>query len=174
MYIGQWHQVSLIFILNLTCVKSGQEHIGTHFLLVYFCAGRAVMAFPWCESAFLFFCHQEEMKAQLPRYQRLIPRPGQAHVAAPPVAAVGGIMPPQQGMPQQQPGMRHPMHGKGKPSGFARNSSFATASHCFLCLFQVSMVPLLRACQATCLEGCLRMVRVLLWCRPSREALTWA
>ncbi|XP_070835081.1 BUB3-interacting and GLEBS motif-containing protein ZNF207b isoform X1 [Chaetodon trifascialis] len=54
----------------------------------------------------------EEMKAQLPRYQRLIPRPGQAHVAAPPVAAVGSIMPPQQGMPPQQPGMRHPMHGQ--------------------------------------------------------------
>lgn len=52
------------------------------------------------------------MKAQLPRYQRLIPRPGQAHSAAPPVAAVGSIMPPQQGMPPQQPGMRHPMHGK--------------------------------------------------------------
>lgn len=52
------------------------------------------------------------MKAQLPRYQRLIPRPGQAHAAAPPVAAVGSIMPPQQGMPPQQPGMRHPMHGK--------------------------------------------------------------
>lgn len=57
-------------------------------------------------------CQQEEMKAQLPRYQRLVPRPGQAHVAAPPVAAVGGIMPPQQGIPPQQPGMRHPMHGK--------------------------------------------------------------
>uniref|UniRef100_A0A3Q2VWF3 Zinc finger protein 207, b n=1 Tax=Haplochromis burtoni TaxID=8153 RepID=A0A3Q2VWF3_HAPBU len=54
----------------------------------------------------------EEMKAQLPRYQRLAPRPGQAHVAAPPVAAVGGIMPPQQGLPPQQPGMRHPIHGK--------------------------------------------------------------
>lgn len=52
------------------------------------------------------------MKAQLPRYQRLAPRPGQAHVAAPPVAAVGGIMPPQQGLPPQQPGMRHPIHGK--------------------------------------------------------------
>lgn len=57
-------------------------------------------------------CQQEEMKAQLPRYQRLVPRPGQAHAAAPPVAAVGSIMPPQQGMPPQQPGMRHPMHGK--------------------------------------------------------------
>lgn len=57
-------------------------------------------------------CQQEEMKAQLPRYQRLAPRPGQAHVAAPPVAAVGGIMPPQQGLPPQQPGMRHPIHGK--------------------------------------------------------------
>ncbi|KAM4584871.1 BUB3-interacting and GLEBS motif-containing protein ZNF207b [Odontesthes bonariensis] len=54
----------------------------------------------------------EEMKAQLPRYQRLIPRPGQALVAAPPVAAVGGLMPPQQGLPPQQPGMRHPMHGQ--------------------------------------------------------------
>uniref|UniRef100_A0A673CXR8 BUB3-interacting and GLEBS motif-containing protein ZNF207-like n=1 Tax=Sphaeramia orbicularis TaxID=375764 RepID=A0A673CXR8_9TELE len=54
----------------------------------------------------------EEMKAQLPRYQRLIPRPGQAHAAAPSVAAVGGMMPPQQGMPPQQPGMRHPMHGQ--------------------------------------------------------------
>ncbi|XP_030583196.1 BUB3-interacting and GLEBS motif-containing protein ZNF207b isoform X1 [Archocentrus centrarchus] len=54
----------------------------------------------------------EEMKAQLPRYQRLAPRPGQAHVAAPPVAAVGGIMPPQQGLPPQQPGMRHPIHGQ--------------------------------------------------------------
>lgn len=52
------------------------------------------------------------MKAQLPRYQRLVPRPGQAHAAAPPVAAVGSIMAPQQGMPPQQPGMRHPMHGK--------------------------------------------------------------
>ncbi|KAM9386279.1 BUB3-interacting and GLEBS motif-containing protein ZNF207-like [Pholidichthys leucotaenia] len=54
----------------------------------------------------------EEMKAQLPRYSRLIPRPGQAHVAAPPVAAVGSTIPPQQGMPPQQPGMRHPMHGQ--------------------------------------------------------------
>ncbi|XP_031730521.1 BUB3-interacting and GLEBS motif-containing protein ZNF207b isoform X3 [Anarrhichthys ocellatus] len=52
----------------------------------------------------------EELRAQLPRYQRLTPRQGQAHIAAPPVAAVGGIMPPQQGMPLQQPGMRHPMH----------------------------------------------------------------
>uniref|UniRef100_A0A3Q3KAR5 C2H2-type domain-containing protein n=1 Tax=Monopterus albus TaxID=43700 RepID=A0A3Q3KAR5_MONAL len=54
----------------------------------------------------------EEMKAQLPRYQRLIPRPGQAHAAASPVATVGSIIPPQQGMPPQQPGMRHPMHGQ--------------------------------------------------------------
>ncbi|XP_033938773.1 BUB3-interacting and GLEBS motif-containing protein ZNF207b isoform X1 [Pseudochaenichthys georgianus] len=54
----------------------------------------------------------EEMKAQLPRYQRLTARQGQAHVAAPPVVSVGGIMPPQQGMLPQQPGMRHPMHGQ--------------------------------------------------------------
>lgn len=57
----------------------------------------------------------EEMKAQLPRYQRLVPRPGQAHVAAPPVAAVGAMMAQQQGLPPQQPGMRHPMHGQYVP-----------------------------------------------------------
>lgn len=84
----------------------------------------------------MFFCKQEEMKAQLPRYQRLIPRPGQAHVAAPPVAAVGGIMPPQQGMPQQQPGMRHPMHGIGHPFVFLVLLVFSpemVISHCASC-----------------------------------------
>ncbi|XP_072319977.1 BUB3-interacting and GLEBS motif-containing protein ZNF207b isoform X1 [Eucyclogobius newberryi] len=50
----------------------------------------------------------EEMRAQLPRYQRLVPRVGQVHAAA---ATVGGMIPPQQGIPQQ-PGMRHPMHGQ--------------------------------------------------------------
>ncbi|XP_061839710.1 BUB3-interacting and GLEBS motif-containing protein ZNF207b isoform X4 [Nerophis lumbriciformis] len=54
----------------------------------------------------------EELRAQLPRYQRLLARTGQAHVAAPQVAAVGGMMAPQQGLPLQQPGMRHPMHGQ--------------------------------------------------------------
>ncbi|XP_061882925.1 BUB3-interacting and GLEBS motif-containing protein ZNF207-like isoform X4 [Entelurus aequoreus] len=54
----------------------------------------------------------EELRAQLPRYQRLLARTGQAHVAAPPVAVVGGMMAPQQGLPLQQPGMRHPMHGQ--------------------------------------------------------------
>ncbi|XP_028828583.1 BUB3-interacting and GLEBS motif-containing protein ZNF207b isoform X2 [Denticeps clupeoides] len=48
----------------------------------------------------------EERRAQLPRYQRLIPRLGQATMAAAPAGAVGGIMPP------QQPGMRHPIHGQ--------------------------------------------------------------
>nr|AAQ97972.1 zinc finger protein 207 [Danio rerio] len=62
----------------------------------------------------------EERRAQLPRYQRLIPRPGQTAAtaaSAPPSGAVGGMMPP------QQPGMRHPIHGQygGPPqamSGF--------------------------------------------------------
>lgn len=52
---------------------------------------------------------QEERRAQLPRYQRLIPRSGQtaaAAASAPPSGAVGGMIPP------QQPGMRHPIHGK--------------------------------------------------------------
>uniref|UniRef100_A0A8C9WAT2 Zinc finger protein 207 n=1 Tax=Scleropages formosus TaxID=113540 RepID=A0A8C9WAT2_SCLFO len=48
----------------------------------------------------------EEMRAQLPRYQRNIPRPGQAHLSAPPGAPMGPMMPP------QQPGMRPPMHGQ--------------------------------------------------------------
>ena len=56
---------------------------------------------------------QEERRAQLPRYVRLMPRPGQAGMAAAPAGAVPGMMHPQQGMPPQQPGMRHPMHGKG-------------------------------------------------------------
>ncbi|KAF3852264.1 hypothetical protein F7725_005619 [Dissostichus mawsoni] len=90
----------------------------------------------------------EEMKAQLPRYQRLTARQGQAHVAAPPVVSVGGIMPPQQGMPPQQPGMRHPMHGQygAPPQGMP------------------SYMP----------GGCLLMGRVLLWCPLTREALPWA
>ncbi|XP_061086678.1 BUB3-interacting and GLEBS motif-containing protein ZNF207b isoform X3 [Conger conger] len=60
----------------------------------------------------------EERRAQLPRYQRNIPRPGQAHMAVPPVGPMGAMMPPQQGMPPQ-PGMRHPMHGQygGPPQG---------------------------------------------------------
>uniref|UniRef100_W5N8H1 Zinc finger protein 207, b n=1 Tax=Lepisosteus oculatus TaxID=7918 RepID=W5N8H1_LEPOC len=54
----------------------------------------------------------EERRAQLPKYQRNIPRPGQAHMGAPPVGPMGGMIPPQQGMAPQQPGMRHPMHGQ--------------------------------------------------------------
>uniref|UniRef100_H3B9D1 Zinc finger protein 207 n=1 Tax=Latimeria chalumnae TaxID=7897 RepID=H3B9D1_LATCH len=63
----------------------------------------------------------EERRAQLPKYQRNIPRPGQAPMGAPPVGPMGGMMPPQQGMPPQQPGMRPPMppHGQygGPPQG---------------------------------------------------------
>ncbi|XP_051997424.1 BUB3-interacting and GLEBS motif-containing protein ZNF207b isoform X2 [Xyrauchen texanus] len=57
----------------------------------------------------------EERRAQLPRYQRLIPRPGQSAAAAAsasPGGAVGGMMPAQQVMPPQQPGMRHSIHGQ--------------------------------------------------------------
>uniref|UniRef100_A0A8C2JC12 Zinc finger protein 207, a n=1 Tax=Cyprinus carpio TaxID=7962 RepID=A0A8C2JC12_CYPCA len=53
----------------------------------------------------------EELRAQLPRYQCKIPSAGQAHVTSPPVAPVGGVLPPQQGIPAQQPGVRHPMQG---------------------------------------------------------------
>uniref|UniRef100_A0A9J8AM19 Zinc finger protein 207, b n=2 Tax=Cyprinus carpio TaxID=7962 RepID=A0A9J8AM19_CYPCA len=64
----------------------------------------------------------EERRAQLPRYQRLIPRPGQtAAVAAsaPPSGAVGGMIPAQRVIPPQQPGIRHPIHGQygGPPQG---------------------------------------------------------
>lgn len=56
---------------------------------------------------------QEERRAQLPRFQRLIPRPGQAAApSAPASGAVGGTIPAQQAIPPQQPGMRHPIHGK--------------------------------------------------------------
>ncbi|KAJ8404224.1 hypothetical protein AAFF_G00339970 [Aldrovandia affinis] len=52
----------------------------------------------------------EERRAQLPRYQRNIPRTGHAHMATPPGGPMGGMMPPQQGMPPQ-----HPMHALPTP-----------------------------------------------------------
>ncbi|XP_051987450.1 BUB3-interacting and GLEBS motif-containing protein ZNF207a isoform X2 [Xyrauchen texanus] len=54
----------------------------------------------------------EELRAQLPRYQCKVPSSGQARVTSPPVAAMGGVFPPQQGIPAHQPGMRHPMQGQ--------------------------------------------------------------
>ncbi|KAL2101258.1 hypothetical protein ACEWY4_003019 [Coilia grayii] len=54
----------------------------------------------------------EEIRAQLPRYQCKMPRPGQAAMASPPVTPMSGMMPPQQGLPPQQPGVRHPIHGQ--------------------------------------------------------------
>ncbi|XP_026064387.1 BUB3-interacting and GLEBS motif-containing protein ZNF207-like isoform X2 [Carassius auratus] len=53
----------------------------------------------------------EELRAQLPRYQCKVPSAGQAHVTSPPVAPMGGVLPHQQGIPAQQPGVRHPMQG---------------------------------------------------------------
>ncbi|XP_053193967.1 BUB3-interacting and GLEBS motif-containing protein ZNF207-like isoform X1 [Scomber japonicus] len=55
----------------------------------------------------------EELRAQLPRYQRSIPRQGQATASATSVGPVGGIMAP------QQPGMMHPVPGQygGPPQG---------------------------------------------------------
>ncbi|KAM3597736.1 uncharacterized protein V6R79_008649 [Siganus canaliculatus] len=55
----------------------------------------------------------EELRAQLPRYQRNIPRQGQTTTAAPAVGPVGAMMAP------QQPGMRHPIPGQygGPPQG---------------------------------------------------------
>ncbi|XP_076608056.1 BUB3-interacting and GLEBS motif-containing protein ZNF207a isoform X2 [Chaetodon auriga] len=55
----------------------------------------------------------EELRAQLPRYQRSIPRQGQTTPAAPSVGPVGGMMAP------QQPGIRHPIPGQygGPPQG---------------------------------------------------------
>ncbi|XP_046894082.1 BUB3-interacting and GLEBS motif-containing protein ZNF207-like isoform X1 [Hypomesus transpacificus] len=52
----------------------------------------------------------EELRAQLPRYQRNIPQPGHVPVASPP----GGPM-----MIPQQPGLRHHLHGQygGPPQG---------------------------------------------------------
>ncbi|XP_059204663.1 BUB3-interacting and GLEBS motif-containing protein ZNF207a isoform X2 [Centropristis striata] len=56
----------------------------------------------------------EELRAQLPRYQRCIARQGQTPATvSPSVAPVGGMIPP------QQPGMRHPIPGQygGPPQG---------------------------------------------------------
>ncbi|XP_073351166.1 BUB3-interacting and GLEBS motif-containing protein ZNF207-like isoform X3 [Pagrus major] len=55
----------------------------------------------------------EELRAQLPRYQRNVPRQAQSTAAAPSVGPVGGMISP------QQPGMRHPLPGQygGPPQG---------------------------------------------------------
>lgn len=108
----------MILNLNILSVNSGLANIGTQSLNLCVSVSlswkrRATVPAVWMSVLCVFLCNQEEMKAQLPRYQRLIPRAGQAHAAAaPPVAA--GIMPPQQGLPPQQPGMRHPMHGNSE------------------------------------------------------------
>ncbi|XP_056143869.1 BUB3-interacting and GLEBS motif-containing protein ZNF207-like isoform X1 [Lampris incognitus] len=49
----------------------------------------------------------EELRAQLPRYQRNVPCQGQPAVPSPPVGPMGGGM-----MSPQQPGIRHPMPGQ--------------------------------------------------------------
>ncbi|KAM6345170.1 LOW QUALITY PROTEIN: BUB3-interacting and GLEBS motif-containing protein ZNF207 [Alca torda] len=55
----------------------------------------------------------EERRAQL-QYQRNLPRPGQASLGNPPVGPIGGMMPPQPGIPPQQQGMRPPMPPHGQ------------------------------------------------------------
>ncbi|XP_043926758.1 BUB3-interacting and GLEBS motif-containing protein ZNF207 [Protopterus annectens] len=63
----------------------------------------------------------EERRSQMTKYQRNIPRQGHPSLGALPGTTVGGMMPPQQGMPPQQPGMRPaiPPHGQfgGPPQG---------------------------------------------------------
>ncbi|XP_029456595.1 BUB3-interacting and GLEBS motif-containing protein ZNF207 isoform X2 [Rhinatrema bivittatum] len=62
----------------------------------------------------------EERRAQLPKYQRNLPRPGQVPMGSmvnPPVGPIGGMMPPQGGMPPQQPGMRPPIPPHGQFGG---------------------------------------------------------
>lgn len=59
----------------------------------------------------------EEKRAQHPKYQRNLPRQGQAPMGSL-SNPLGAMMAPQPGMPPQQPGMRHPMppHGQfGNP-----------------------------------------------------------
>lgn len=58
----------------------------------------------------------EERRAQLPKYQRNLPRPGQTPIGNPPVGPIGGMMPPQPGLPQQQ-AMRPPMPPHGQYGG---------------------------------------------------------
>ncbi|XP_039194967.1 BUB3-interacting and GLEBS motif-containing protein ZNF207 isoform X9 [Crotalus tigris] len=56
----------------------------------------------------------EERRAQLPKYQRNLPRPGQGSMGNPPVGPIGGMMPPQPGIPPQQQGMRPPIPPHGQ------------------------------------------------------------
>uniref|UniRef100_A0A8C6WAW8 C2H2-type domain-containing protein n=1 Tax=Nannospalax galili TaxID=1026970 RepID=A0A8C6WAW8_NANGA len=58
----------------------------------------------------------EERRAQLPKYQHNLPRPGQTPIGNPPVGPIWGMMPPQPDIPQQQ-GMRPPMPPHGQYGG---------------------------------------------------------
>ncbi|XP_054937073.1 LOW QUALITY PROTEIN: BUB3-interacting and GLEBS motif-containing protein ZNF207-like [Physeter macrocephalus] len=58
----------------------------------------------------------EERRAQLPKYQRNLPQPGEAPTGNPPIGPIGGMMPPQPGIPQQQR-MRPPMLPHGQYGG---------------------------------------------------------
>uniref|UniRef100_A0A4W4ECZ6 C2H2-type domain-containing protein n=1 Tax=Electrophorus electricus TaxID=8005 RepID=A0A4W4ECZ6_ELEEL len=53
----------------------------------------------------------EELRAQLSRYQCKLASTGQAHISAPAVGTLGAVVPPQQGVPSQQPAVRHSVHG---------------------------------------------------------------
>ncbi|CAM4632609.1 unnamed protein product [Lepidochelys olivacea] len=56
----------------------------------------------------------EERRAQLPKYQRNLPRQGQVSMGNPSVGSLGGMMAPQPGIPPQQQGMRPPMPPHGQ------------------------------------------------------------
>lgn len=67
--------------------------------------------------SYFVFSHQEEKRAQHMKYQRNLPRQGQAPMGGMGNSAVGqlgAMMAQQQGMPPQQPGMRHPMPPHGE------------------------------------------------------------
>lgn len=66
------------------------------------------------------------MRAQLPRYQRSIPRQGQATASATSVGPVGGIMAP------QQPGMMHPVPGNLQLK--VHKYFFISATNCYVTL----------------------------------------
>ncbi|OCT60853.1 hypothetical protein XELAEV_18046875mg [Xenopus laevis] len=59
----------------------------------------------------------EEKRAQLPKYQRNLPRPGQAPISnmgSTAVGPLGAMMAPRPGLPPQQHGMRHPLPPHGQ------------------------------------------------------------
>lgn len=143
----------MILNLNILCVKSGHANIGTQFrifceCLSLYCKGHNCVSLVWMFALCVVPANRKRWRPSCPVTSVLYP----------------GRVRPMRLLHQWRLWAALCPHSKA-----CHHSSQAWGIPCM-----VSMALLLRACQATCLEGCLHMGRVLLWCPLTREALPWA